>query len=81
LGEFFVAVNLKYRAAIANVEKPLQVLQQVIIFFAAQYFYQSNDNKARSYVDKALELSTEKPFYYLRLKSLIQAKQGDKRSH
>jgi hypothetical protein len=28
---------------------------------------------------KALELSAEKPFYYLRLKSLIQAKQGDKK--
>ena len=30
-------------------------------------------------MDKALELSADKPFYYLRLKSLIQAKQGDKK--
>ncbi|WP_078213332.1 acyl-[acyl-carrier-protein] thioesterase [Flavobacterium sp. LM5] len=29
-------------------------------------------------VDKALDMTKEKPFWYLRLKSLIQAKQGDK---
>jgi hypothetical protein len=29
-------------------------------------------------VNKALDMSTEKPFWYNRLKSLIQAKQGDK---
>lgn len=49
-------------------------------FASAQYFYQSNKetNKALVWVDKALELSAEKPFYYLRLKSLIQNKIGDK---
>ncbi|MGL2994610.1 DUF2911 domain-containing protein [Flavobacterium sp. TSSA_36] len=49
-------------------------------FAASQYLFQSNGDltKSRTYVDKALELSTEKPFWFLRLKSLIQAKQGDK---
>lgn len=51
-------------------------------FAAAQYTFQSKGGdiaKAREYVDKALELSAEKPFYFYRLKSLIQAKQGDKK--
>ncbi|MCV9928159.1 DUF2911 domain-containing protein [Flavobacterium sp. LS1R49] len=51
-------------------------------FNAAQYLLQSKGGditKAREYVDKALELSTDKPFYFYRLKSLIQAKQGDKK--
>ncbi len=50
-------------------------------FSAAQYFYQFDGdiNKANAYIDKALDLSADKPFYYLRLKSLIQAKQGDKK--
>ena len=49
-------------------------------FAAAQYLFQSNGNiaDARTYIDKALNMSTDKPFYVSRLKSLIQAKQGDK---
>ncbi|MEO7977258.1 DUF2911 domain-containing protein [Flavobacterium sp.] len=49
-------------------------------YAAAQYLFQSNGNiaNARTYVDKALDMSTEKPYYVSRLKSLIQAKQGDK---
>jgi hypothetical protein len=80
----FVAVKFEVptqKKAIANVEKALAGPAAGDYFSAAQFFYQSNGdiNKARSYVDKALELSAEKPFYYLRLKSLIQAKQGDKK--
>lgn len=77
-------VSLKFevptqKTAIANIEKAIAGPSAGDYFSAAQYFYQSNGdiNKARSYVDKALEMSSEKPFYYLRLKSLIQAKQGD----
>jgi hypothetical protein len=35
------------------------------LFAAAQFYYQSNGdiNKARTYIDKALEMSAEKPFY------------------
>jgi hypothetical protein len=49
-------------------------------YAASQYIFQSNGNiaEARTYVDKALDMSTDKPFYVSRLKSLIQAKQGDK---
>lgn len=77
-------VSLKFevptqKTAIANIEKALAGPSAGDYFSAAQYFYQSNGdiNKARSYVDKALAMNAEKPFYYLRLKSLIQAKQGD----
>ncbi|MDD5149955.1 MAG: DUF2911 domain-containing protein [Flavobacterium sp.] len=50
-------------------------------FSSAQYFFQSNEDivKARTYVDKAIEMNADKPYYYFRLKSLIQAKQGDKK--
>jgi hypothetical protein len=34
--------------------------------------------KSLDYVNKSLEMSKVKPFWYLRLKSLIQAKMGDK---
>jgi tetratricopeptide (TPR) repeat protein len=81
----FVAVRFEVptqEKAIANVEKALAGPSAGDYFSAAQFFYQSNGdiNKARSYVDKALEMSAQKPFYYLRLKSLIQAKQGDKKA-
>lgn len=69
------------KIAIASIEKVLAGPTAADYFGSAQYFLQSNGdiNKARTYIDKALELSTEKPFYFLRLKSLIQAKQGDKK--
>jgi hypothetical protein len=52
----------------------------VIIFQQHQVFYQSNGdiNKARDLVDKTIKLN-RKTVLYLRLKSLIQAKQGDKK--
>ena len=64
-----------------SIEKTLAGPSSGDYFSSAQYFFQSNGDivKARTYVDKALEMSVEKPFYYLRLKSLIQAKQGDKK--
>ncbi len=65
----------------ASIDKTLAGPSAGDYFSSAQYFFQSNGDivKARSYVDKALELSKDKPFYYYRLKSLIQAKQGDKK--
>jgi hypothetical protein len=65
----------------ASIEKILAGPSAGDYFSSAQYFFQSNGDivKARMYVDKALELSKDKPFYYYRLKSLIQAKQGDKK--
>ncbi|MBC5838388.1 DUF2911 domain-containing protein [Flavobacterium muglaense] len=69
------------KIATASIEKALAGPSSADYFASAQYLFQSNGDvaKSRAYMDKALELSAEKPFYYLRLKSLIQAKQGDKK--
>ncbi|WP_140485244.1 DUF2911 domain-containing protein [Flavobacterium sp. GSA192] len=79
-------VSLKFevptqKKAIASIEKTLAGPTPEEFYTAAQYYYQSNGDieKGRTYIDKAVELSKSVPFYYLRLKSLIQAKQGDKK--
>jgi hypothetical protein len=68
------------KIATASIQKTLAGPTWNDYYAASQYLFQSNGNmiSARDYVDKALELSTEKPYYLTRLKSLIQAKQGDK---
>lgn len=68
------------KTAIANIEKALAGPTSGDYFSAAQFLFQSNGDNAKAlvYVNKALDMSTEKPFWYNRLKSLIQAKQGDK---
>ena len=80
------SVSMKFevptqKVTLANIEKVLAGPTSADYFSAAQYIYQSNgDNaKALNYVDKALDMSTEKPYWYTRLKSLIQAKLGDKK--
>ncbi len=67
------------KATLANIEKALAGPTSADYFSAAQYMYQANGDiaKALTYIDKALEMSTEKPYFYTRLKSLIQAKSGD----
>lgn len=79
------SVSMKFevptqKIATASIEKVLAGPTANDYFSAAQYLFQANGDvtKSRTYVDKALELSPEKPFWFLRLKSLIQAKQGDK---
>jgi hypothetical protein len=71
------------KTAMANIDKVLAGPSAGDYFSAAQYLFQSDSDitKAKSYVDKALEMNKEKekPFWQLRLKSLIQAKQGDKK--
>jgi hypothetical protein len=69
------------KETLANIEKVLAGPTSADYFSAAQYMYQSNaDNaKAMIYIDKAMEMSTEKPYWYTRLKSLIQARAGDKK--
>ncbi|TRX32228.1 DUF2911 domain-containing protein [Flavobacterium sp. ZT3R18] len=81
------SVSMKFevptqKVTLANIEKALAGPTSGDYFSAAQYIFQSNgDNvKALSYVDKALEMSTEKPYWFTRLKSLIQAKLGDKKA-
>jgi hypothetical protein len=79
-------VSLKFdvptqKTAMASIDKALAGPTAGDYYSSAQYFYQSNGDltKALTYINKALEMSKDKPFYYYRLKSLIQAKQGDKK--
>jgi len=69
------------KTAMASIEKALAGPTANDYFSSAQYYYQSNGDltKALAYVNKALELSKDKPFWFNRLKSLIQAKTGDKK--
>lgn len=62
-----------------NIEKVLAGPTSADYFSAAQYMQQSNGDAATAlnYIDKAIDMSTEKPFWYTRLKSLIQAKLND----
>ena len=66
--------------AMASIDKVLAGPSAGDYFSASQYLFQSNGDltKALTYVNKALDMSKDKPFWYNRLKSLIQAKQGDK---
>ena len=80
-------VDLKFevptqKIAIQSIEKALAGPTAGDYYSSAQYFYQSNGDltKALTYINKALELNVDKPFYYSRLKSLIQAKLGDKKA-
>lgn len=68
------------KIATASIEKVLAGPTAGDYFSSAQYIFQANGDivKARTYIDKALDMNKEKPFWCLRLKSLIQAKQGDK---
>lgn len=67
--------------ALASIDKTLAGPSAGDYFSSAQYLFQSNGDivKARTYIDKAIDMNTEKPYFYFRLKSLIQAKQGDKK--
>jgi hypothetical protein len=72
------------KTAIANISKALAGPTAGDYFSSAQYFYQSNGdmNKALEYVNKAVSMTNageETPFYFLRQKSLIQAKLNDKK--
>lgn len=67
--------------AMASIDKTLAGPTAGDYFSAAQFYNQSNGDatKALSFVNKALDLNDKKPFWYNRLKSLIQAKMGDKK--
>lgn len=79
----FVALKFEVptqQTAMTSIEKVLAGPSANDYYAAANFLYQSKTDLAKSlvYVNKSLELSKEKPFWFLRLKSLIQAKQGDK---
>nr|WP_294936381.1 DUF2911 domain-containing protein [uncultured Flavobacterium sp.] len=69
------------KTAMKSIETTLAGPSANDFFSSAQYFYQSNGdlNKALTWINKAVDLrGVEAPYWYLRLKSLIQAKKGDK---
>ena len=79
-------VSLKFevptqKMAMASIDKVLAGPSASDYFSAAQFYLQSNGDltKALTYVNKALELKKENPYWYTKLKSLIQAKLGDKK--
>ena len=69
------------KTAMASIEKALAGPTAGDYFSSAKYLFESNGDVAKSliYVNKALDMKQEKPFHYYRLKSLIQAKLGDKK--
>jgi hypothetical protein len=72
-----------HKVAMASIEKTLAGPTAGDYFSSAQYFFQSNGdlNKALEYINKAVSMTkpgADTPFWYLRQKSLIQAKLGDK---
>lgn len=69
------------KTAMASIEKALAGPTSGDYFSSAQFYYNSNGDltKALEYVNKALELNKDKPFWMNRQKSLIQAKLGDKK--
>lgn len=72
-----------HKMAMASIEKVLAGPTAGDYFSSAQYLLQSNGdlNKALEYINKAVAMTkpgTDVPFWYLRQKSLIQAKLGDK---
>ncbi|MFY7757907.1 MAG: DUF2911 domain-containing protein [Flavobacterium stagni] len=83
----FVAVKFEVptqKAAMASINKTLAGPSANDYYSAAQYYYQANIEmaKALEYVNKAVgavKAGEEAPFWQLRLKSLIQAKLGDKK--
>jgi hypothetical protein len=72
------------KAAMASIAKVLAGPTAGDYFSAAQYYFQANidHNKALEYINKAIGMvkpGEDAPFWHLRLKSLIQAKLGDKK--
>jgi hypothetical protein len=72
------------KTAMASIEKVLNGPVAGDYFSSAQYFFQSNGdlNKSLEYVNKAISMTkvgADIPFWYQRLKSLVQAKLNDKK--
>ncbi|MFM2212901.1 MAG: hypothetical protein RL427_164 [Bacteroidota bacterium] len=72
------------KTALASIEKTLAGPSAGDYYSSAQYYFQSNGdlNKALEYVNKALSMvkaGDDVPYWQVRLKSLVQAKLGDKK--
>lgn len=81
-----VAVRIEVPAekmALASIDQTLAGPKAGDYFASAQYYFLINKdmNKALTWIDRAIELSgSQVPYYFLRLKSQIQAKLGDKKA-
>lgn len=80
----YVAVPLEVptrEKALASIEKTMAGPSANDYFAAAVYHLQEKKdlNKAKMWIDKALEMREDKPFWMLRQKSLIYAALGDKK--
>jgi hypothetical protein len=83
----FVALKFEVpskKVAMASIAKVLAGPTAGDYFSSAQYYYQANidHNKALEFINKAISMvkpGEDVPFWHLRLKSLIQAKLGDKK--
>jgi tetratricopeptide (TPR) repeat protein len=79
-----VAVKIEVptnKTTMASIDKALNGPTAADYYAAGTYYFQSNGDmkKALEYVDRALNMNEQKPFWQLRQKSLIQAKLGDKK--
>lgn len=81
-----VAVRIEVpseKLALASIDEVLAGPKAVDYYAAAQYYFLINKdmNKALNWINKAIELKGEEaPYYFVRLKSQIQAKSGDKKA-
>ncbi|RRO24090.1 DUF2911 domain-containing protein [Flavobacteriaceae bacterium 14752] len=68
------------KMVMASIEKAMQNPKPTDYFNAAVYFLETDRdiNQARQWIDKAMELREDKPFWMLRQQSLIYAKAGEK---
>lgn len=68
------------KTVMTSIEKAMQDPKPADYFNAAVYFLETDRdiNKAKMWVDKAMEMREDKPFWMLRQQSLIYAKAGEK---
>ncbi len=80
----YVALPIKFhtdKMVSANIDKVMAGPSSGDFYQSAVYYLESGKdiNKAKSWIDKAIEMSDEAPFWYYRQQSLIYAKSGDKK--
>jgi len=68
------------KTVMKSIEKTMQNPKPVDYFNAAVYFLETDRdiNQAKQWIDKAMEMRDDKPFWMLRQQSLIYAKAGEK---
>ena len=80
----YVAVPIQFetdKQVVANIEQIMSGPSSADFYGAAVYYLESNKdiNKAKMWIDKAIEMRDQPAFWYYRQQSLIYAKAGDKK--